>query len=92
MENKYLKGLFFKLPNDKAPDFVKGQISIRREDLIAELQNLNEEWINLDLKISKEGKGYAAINTWKKDNGVVEPQSPIVEGDHGYIRQEDIHF
>ena len=61
----FLKGIFYKLPNDKAPDFVKGSISIRREDLIETLKGSSEEWINLDCLKSKEGKGYLKVNTWK---------------------------
>lgn len=61
----YLKGLFVKR-QENAPDFVVGAISIKREDLIAELQGMSEEWINLDIRKEKDGKGiYSKINTWK---------------------------
>ena len=68
MESKFLDGLIFKLPHDNAPDFVKGKLSIKREELIKTLQGMNEEWINLDLKVSKEGKAYAQIDEWKPNS------------------------
>lgn len=77
MEQKFLNGLIFKDKKPTAPDFVKGSLSIKREELINTLQSMSEEWINLDLKVSKEGKSYAEINTWKPDAQPMEgiPQS-----------------
>lgn len=79
MEKKYLKGLFFNEKHPNAPDFVKGSISIKRLDLIEELQNRDDEYIKLDCKINKEGKGYAEINTWKKDNMAESLGGKVVE-------------
>ena len=73
-ESKFLNGLIFKLPNQQAPDFIKGSLSIKRQELIDELSKMSDEWINLDLKVSKEGKAYAQINMWKPDN---EPMKGI---------------
>ena len=66
-ENTFLEGFFFKLPHDNAPDFVKGSVSMKREEVIKALQALDTEWVNLDLKVSKEGKAYAQINDWKPE-------------------------
>ena len=63
----FLDGLIFKLPREGAPDFVKGKLSIKREELITTLQGMNDEWINLDLKVSKEGKAYAQTDNWRPD-------------------------
>jgi len=68
MEANFLNGLIFKMPHDKAPDFVKGSLSIKREEMIQALQELSDDWINLDLKVSKQGKAYAQINEWKPTN------------------------
>jgi len=62
------KGISFKLPRENAPEFVKGTISIKREELLAELLNRQEEWLNYDCLISKNGKGYLKENTYKKEN------------------------
>jgi len=64
---EFLNGISVKAPHIKAPDFVKGSISIKREELISALSEKNEEWINLDIKVSKKGTWYMAINTWKPD-------------------------
>ena len=94
MENKtnseYLKGLFFNEPHEKAPDFVLGSIAIKRLELIETLQNRTEDSIRLDCKMGREGKAYATINTWKKDEGATITKSvekPIEE-----ISVEDISF
>ena len=68
-EAKFVPGLFVKAPNDKAPDFVKGSISLKTVDLMQFLQGSNDDWINLDIKVSREGKWYAQINDWKPENG-----------------------
>jgi hypothetical protein len=66
-EAKFLDGLIFKMPREGAPEFVKGSISIKREELIKTLQASSDEWLNLDLKVSREGKAYAQINEWKPE-------------------------
>ena len=65
---EFPEGIIFKLPRNEAPDFVKGSLSIKRADLIKWLNSKSDEWINLDLKVGKSGKAYAAINTWKPEN------------------------
>jgi len=64
---EFPEGIIFKLPRNEAPDFVKGSLSIKRADLIKWLNSKSDEWINLDLKVGKSGKAYAAINTWKPE-------------------------
>ncbi|MEE8207860.1 MAG: hypothetical protein V3T88_02750 [Nitrosomonadaceae bacterium] len=77
---KFMNGLIFKLPRDNAPDFVKGSLSIRREELITVLADMTDEWINLDLKVSKAGKAYAQINEFKpqsrQDEAIAKSQPP----------------
>ena len=73
-------GIIFKLPRENAPDFVKGSLSLKRADLIKWLSGKNDEWINLDLKVGKSGKGYAAINTWKPDNSQGIPVASVDSG------------
>ncbi len=65
---EFVDGLIFKLPHEKAPEFVKGALSIKREEMIAFLSGKTDEWINVDLKVSKAGKAYACINSWKPEN------------------------
>lgn len=62
----FVDGLRAKKPNDKAPDFVKCNLSIKREDLLAWLSTRNDEWINVQVKESgKTGAWYAEVDTWE---------------------------
>ena len=66
----FVNGLRAQKPNDNAPDFVKGKLSIKREDLMAWLSERQEEWINVQIKESgRTGNWYAEVDTW-------EPQKP----------------
>lgn len=68
MENKFINGLIVKKPADNAPDFVKGKISIKREELIKTLQGMTGEWVNADILESKETKKwYAKVDDWKPE-------------------------
>ena len=60
----FVNGLIFKLPRDNAPDFVKGSLSIRVEELMTFLTEQQTEWVNIDLKVSRAGKAYAQVNTF----------------------------
>ena len=62
-----IKGLFAKDKHEKAPDFVKCDISIKRADLLEFLNGRTEEWINCQLLRSKENKLYIAENEYKKE-------------------------
>lgn len=78
-ENKpeFIDGLIFKPPHENAPPFVKGKLSIKREELMAWLDMRNDEWINIDLKESKSGKWYASVNTWKQKDGWEEKRDEV---------------
>ena len=73
---KFIDGLIIKPPHAKAPEFVKCAISIKREELIAWLQQQEGEWINADVKVSQGGKWYAAVNEWKPDRQREESPPP----------------
>lgn len=75
-ENIFIDGLIVKEPHERAPDFVKAKISIKREELIAWLQNQSGDWINADVKVSRGGKWYAAVDTWKPDNQRQQEEKP----------------
>lgn len=62
----FIKGLFAKEKHDNAPDFVICDVSLKREELIKSLQERSEDWINCQVKRSKEGKIYIEENTFKK--------------------------
>ena len=65
---EFVNGLIVKAPHENAPDFVKANISIKVEDLelwLREKHKAGEEWVNVDVKVSKAGKWYAAVSTFK---------------------------
>lgn len=55
---KFISGLTFKAPHEKAPSYIMARGSIKREDLIAWLGTEQGEWINFDVKVSQNGKWY----------------------------------
>ena len=80
MEEKvFANGIIFKLPNEKAPDFIKGTISFKIEEAIKFLQQHNKNgWCNVSLKISKGGKPYAELDTWEpkqREEGDYNPKT-----------------
>ena len=67
---QFINGLMFKNPRERSPsvpDFVKAKGSIKRTELIATLEGMEGEWVNFDVKESKAGKWYAAVDTWEPD-------------------------
>ena len=69
MENEkpFVDGMRFKKPHENAPDFIKGQISIKKDEFISWLTAQgDDEWINIDLKKSRQGNLYLQKNGWKK--------------------------
>lgn len=66
-EKIFVAGMRFSLPSEKAPEYVKGSMSIKVSEFIefAEKNKTKEDWLNINLKIGKSGKGYAELNTWK---------------------------
>ena len=72
---EYIDGLIAKAPNDKAPEYVKAKLSIKREALITFLQQRDGDWVNAEIKVSKNGKWYVAVDTWKP-NSDGQPDRP----------------
>ena len=71
-ESVLVKGFYPKQKRDGAPDFVIGNGSINLPQFAEFMRefkaaNPGEEWVNIDMKISKAGKGYAVVDTWKPD-------------------------
>lgn len=65
-EIEFVPGMIVKQRASNAPDYVIGKLSIKPQELAAWLQGKKAgEWLNVDLKISKSGKAYAAVDNWK---------------------------
>jgi len=95
-DKQFIPGLYVKPPHEKAPDYVKCKISLKRAEVAAYLASQSEGWINLDVKVSKDGKWYAEINTWKpqgKDEDVKKPeQKPQANHVTDDFVEDDIPF
>ena len=65
-EKVFVEGFIFKR-KDEAPDFVIGNISIKKDELIAFMEEHASEdgWVNISVKKSKGGKIYSELDTWK---------------------------
>tara|TARA_R100000935_G_scaffold38884_1_gene60285 strand:+ start:2316 stop:2537 length:222 start_codon:yes stop_codon:yes gene_type:complete len=61
----FVNGLMAKKPNDNAPDWVKCNMSIKREELATWLAGQTGDWINVQVCESKTGKWYAEVDTWE---------------------------
>jgi hypothetical protein len=66
---KFIPGLFFKHPHENAPDFIISKGSVKVADMLAWLSKQADEWVNFDLKESREGKLYASVDDWKPSQG-----------------------
>lgn len=84
---EFVKGLIVKAPHEKAPDFVKANISIKVADLKEWLSGRGEDWVNIDVKVSREGKWYAAVSQFKKDE--TRSSKPVKAADDS---EDDIPF
>lgn len=76
MAENFISGLIAKAPPERAPDYVKALLSIKREELIAWLQEQTGDWINAEVKVSRNGKWFAAVNAYKKGERQEAKQFP----------------
>jgi len=95
---KFVDGLMVKAPHEKAPDFVKCSISIKRKELGNWLRAQEGDWINIDVKESREGKWYAAVNDWKPEakpdaqHATPAPMDDFDDQDIPFMRPHDEYF
>lgn len=67
-EPKFVDGLFFSQPRQNAPQFILGNISISKAKFLTWLdsqQPNDKDYVNIDIKMSKQGKVYCTLNDWK---------------------------
>ena len=71
-ESMLVKGFYPKEKHPNAPDFVLGKGSINLPQFAEFMREFKaahpgEEWVSIDMKLSKAGKGYAVVDLWKPD-------------------------
>ena len=78
-EQEFPNGIIFKGPHAKAPEFVKGKISIKLQEFIQYAEErVRNGWINFDVKESRNGNLYLTLDTWEP-NGKAPKQMPMDE-------------
>lgn len=90
-EIEFVAGMIVKAPHEKAPDFVKAQIAIKVEELGQFLRakyKAGEQWVNIDVKVSKGGKWYAAVSNFKPK----EKEEPKKAGNRFDDMNDDVPF
>lgn len=87
-ESMLVSGFYPKPKHENAPDFViaKGSINLPQfaEFMRAfKAEHPDEEWVSIDMKVSKAGKGYAVVDMWKPDPDKASAPTgqPIVNSD-----------
>ncbi len=78
-EKIFVDGMIFKLPSERAPDFIIGKLSIKAEEFMSFLiTNEKNGWLNIELKVGQSGKPYAELDTWEPNQtsgqGAERPQ------------------
>lgn len=68
-DKEFPRGIFANKPHDNAPQFVICGISINRKEFGSWLMTKSDEWINFQAKVSKEGRWYIEVDTWKPKQG-----------------------
>ena len=78
-DTKFIEGIYFNQPHEKAPDFVKLNLAFERDKLIAWLKDQPEKFY-AQVKESKKGSWYASIDDYKKPEKTEKPE-PIGNDD-----------
>ena len=87
-DKKFVDGMRFTTPRDKAPDWIKGHISVKVDEFVPWAQAHQDErgWLNIDVKESKGGKTYCELDEWRPgsrppreelSNGNGQPAPPL---------------
>ena len=92
-EKIFADGILFKR-NEKAPDYVIGNLSIKLDEAIPFLQaNAKNGWTNLSIMLSKGGKHYVELDTYQpKADGQQSPRVAAPYVADSMVPDEDLPF
>lgn len=80
MDNKFPQGFIVKSKRERAPAFVKANISIKVAEFIPYLNhNVKNGWVNLQILESREGKLYAKLDDYEGKKEVEQVKEEIRE-------------
>ena len=76
----FADGIHYSLPRENAPTWVKGTLSFKVEDVkkFLDAHVNNAGFVNVDIKVSKGGKIYCALNTYVPQKPDMETKSMTV--------------
>lgn len=75
-EKVFAEGMIFKR-NENAPDFVIGSMSVKVSEAVPFLQaNAKNDWTNLQVKQSKNGKFYIELDTFEPKSAQAPAPAP----------------
>lgn len=83
---EWVEGLRVYAPHEKTPSFVKAAIVIDRVALMTWLAGKSDKEVRLDIKESRSGKLYAAVNTYQRPASA--SGQPLVDRSSGGGGQE----
>lgn len=90
---RFVNGMAFRKPSEKAPDFIKGKLSIKVEDFKRFLdENQKDGWVNIDLKESKQGNYYAAVDDWVPTQEANPEQDSVSQDNDETSADQNIPF
>ena len=62
----FAKGIYVQERSKNQPDFVLFRLSLKREEVIEWLKTMDDEYVAVDGLMSKQGKPYCVLNTYKR--------------------------
>ena len=84
--SKLIEGIYFNKPNEKSPPYIKAKMKFERDKLISWLKEQDEEFY-AEMKESKAGSFYGAVDDWKptKKKDDAKSVSKAVKEDDGEL-------
>ncbi len=86
-DKQFVNGMIVKR-GDNAPEYVLANLSIKRSELVAFLDQQPGDWVNVVLKRGKSGKCYAELDTWKP----TEKLADVARGPAPVAADDEIPF
>lgn len=72
-EKEFVSGLYWNDPNERAPDFVKGRISLNADkfaEWLSRQERSEKGYVNVQILRKRDGSGYyAVLDDWKPSQG-----------------------
>lgn len=99
LDKKFVDGLRFNDPHERAPKWVRGTISVNIKRFLPYAEENADErgWLNIDVKKSRDGNLYCELNTYRRDKTSTDKEDreydqKADEGDGGDQKDVDLPF